>query len=867
MPTLYVNITLRKKEMDNSQFKVITAWDQDNAIKAYCDVGGERKILTKRDFEWFFSISKEDYEKIGDEVFDEYTSYGVVKKLVGKGNYVRIYCDKGVRFKDDNNIVYSTWTLADRIKELGGKPLEADLSRSKCWLHEENVQIAEDLKVLFFDIETDDSLGGIKIGRDRILSFAACDTEGNVYFSCDDDEKVVLKELINTIHKYDVFCGWNSAKFDLPYLKSRMEFHGLEYDWNKRVHLDLMQRLIKLFAPIMGLLGITGFSLNEICRVFIHEEKVEFEGKIIDLFNKDREKLKEYNIQDVMLLKKLNEEIHILPLMIKECVWTGTFLNRFFIGELLDNYIIREARKKNFYLPSRPNEAEIERNNKLFVRGGYVMEAKTGMYENVRILDFKSLYPSVIVGWNIGGDSIDKKLSQEGDKAFVKMLNGRRVEDVTFDELYKFLMKEKKRLDPKDEHYQTANNNFYKREVESFISDLVQDLLNQRKTFKDKLNSLKIDTDEYRTARAEQEVVKEMANSMYGITADRSSRYFDINIAESITLTGQFLNKTLGAIATSMGYDVIYGDTDSVFIVVPEEDAATLEEKINEKLKAFLNEKFKLRNNIVYAEYEKKYGKMIMIDKKKYTGHMTWMDGKEISNIFSRGTENVKKDTTGFTRKHIVDLITMIVKEERPIEEIKQWVKDIHKKLMTEEIPKDDLSITMRVSKPTFKYKTMPIHVKLADKLIREGKMLQPSEGKNQGSARISYIVTSVEKTMEAVLLEEYDGKWDRKYYWEVQTYSPMRRILETAYPDHDWSIFSIADQEKKRKKEERERIKKEKEDAKQLKLFEREKKKEEMTLKKARIEEEKKKRRAEREKKRAEREELKAKKKNAAKE
>ncbi len=572
----------------------------------------------------------------------------------------------------------------------------------------------------------------------------------------------------------------------------------------------------------------------------MQKEKVKFDGKIIDLYHNDFERFKKYNIQDAKLLYDLDQKIMALPLMIKECKWTGTFLNKFYIGELLDNYILREAKRRKQFLVTKPNRKEQEENLLIPIRGGYVMEPKVGLYNNVRIFDFKSLYPSIIVGWNIGHDSLNKELSEDGDDAFNAFLEKKekKVEDISFNNLYGFLAREKKRLDPDNKHYQTANNNFYSRSINSFIGDLVKDLLEQRKSYKAKLDELTIDTDEYRGARAQQEVVKEMANSMYGITAERRGRYFNKNIAESITLTGQFLNKALAAVAEREGFLVIYGDTDSVFLVIDDEKSMEkIADKLNKTLRKFLDEKFDLRDNIVFAEYEKKYRKMIMLDKKRYTGQLTWMDGKVIDTIFTRGIETVKKNTIEYTRRNMNDLINMIVKEDRSQKDIKRWLKKLKHEVLNDELPKEDIVIKTKITKPTHKYKSKPAHVKIAEKLIEEGKILQPTEGKHSWGEAIFYIVTNTKPKVEAVHIDEYGGEWDRKYYWDVQIYAPIKRLLMAVWPDRNWDEHSIILMEKlaEKEKKEKEKIQKTKEKAKEKeqKTKEREVKKKEKEIKK----------------------------------
>jgi len=124
---------------------------------------------------------------------------------------------------------------------------------------------------------------------------------------------------------------------------------------------------------MMTVVNLTGFSLNEVAKVFIGDQKIEREEKVHTLYEENQEKLKKYNLKDAKLLFKINEKLRTIPLMIKECAWTGTFLNRFYIGELLDNYILREATYQNFHLRSRPGWGEMTKSK---IRGGYVMDQK-----------------------------------------------------------------------------------------------------------------------------------------------------------------------------------------------------------------------------------------------------------------------------------------------------------------------------------------------------------------------------------------------------------------------------------------------------------------------------------------------------------
>jgi len=781
-----------------TDIKLITAWDHFDTINAIVKEDGKKKHLRIKDFDWYFAVTEEDFGKIPRELLLKYHSMGIISSKEIVGGYVKIF---GKRYKNTvvDDIKYNIHSLRKSLTDLGVKCKEMDLPVHKRWQHDNDIPIETDLKVVFFDIETDDTIGNIQIGRDRILSIAFHDTENNTHYITNEDERTLLIDAIKFIRKYDVIVGWNSGKFDLPYIQERCLKHGIEYDWRQTVHIDLMLRLIKLFASISGLLGLSGFSLNEVSKTFLDKEKVKFEGKVIDLYQTDPETLQKYNQMDVELLYELNKKINAIPLMVKECEWTGTYLNKFYIGEILDNYIIREAKKAGRYLNSKPTWEEAEELEKIDISGAYVMKPTPGKYRNVNIFDFKSMYPSIIITYNIGEDSLDEELSKKGDDEFVRFLDGRKVEDVPIDEYEAFLIEQKRILDPKNEYVQTANNAFFHKK-ESLIPGLVEELLKQRKVFKDKLDSLVIDSPEYRTARAEQEVVKEMANSIFGITCDRASRFFNKYVSEGITLTGQYLNRICMRFAQTHGANPIYGDTDSIFLELSEEASEEMEKVINEELTKYVKAYNGLEKSTVYLEHEKIFGVLLMLSKKKYTGNLIWMDGKKVSKIFSRGIELVKKDTIKYTKRHIEDLVNILVKEEKTLDEIKDWVEDRQKDILEGELDPKDLSITVRIARSPSTYKTKLLHVRIADDRIQRGLMQDVQEGKTN-AARITYIITQSKPKLDGVHIDEFKGEWDRTWYWNVKVMAPFLRLLEVAHPEFDWNEYLIKPPKKERKK------------------------------------------------------------------
>lgn len=767
--------------------KVIYAWDNKYKVfLLYRNKKKERKIHVVKDFHWYFAVTKEDYEKIPKELLTKYANWSVVRNVdKTEDGYVKILCNRWSK---------TIYGFLEELKRYGVKPLEADMSLSKRYLIDNEIKIDENLKIGYFDIETDDRNGGIEIGRDRILSWAIVGDDGIEYYKSMEDEKQLLEKFAEAADIFDVIVGWNSLNFDMPYILKRMELHNIDASKLQKVmHVDFMMRLVKLFAPIMSILGLSGFSLNEVSKVFLKREKVQHEEKIYEMYENNKELLKEYNINDCKLVKELNDQMKTLFLMIKECAWTGSFLNKFYVGELLDNYILRDSKQHGHYLPTKPTVEEEAQNRLHKITGGYVKDPITGFYNNMRVFDFKSLYPTIIIGYNIGIDTLNRKIAVQARLDFKEWLGDRKIEKVDFDEWLNFLLEQKKKHDPEDKHYQTAINQYFVKDTKSIISSLVENLLEQRKEYKKRLDTLEEGTTEFANARAMQEVVKELANSMFGITADASSRYYDPLISESITITGQFWNRLSAKLFEGLGHKVLYADTDSIFTAI--DDDAIMPE-LHKKMNVMLNDEVKkifslsLEKDLIDLEYEKKYEKLMLLDKKRYIGRLVWSNGKNVRLLHSRGTENVKKDTIKYTRKVFLEMIELIL-GGYACQEALDYVKKQRKEFFELETPiAEDFTIVKRLSKPMTDYKTFSRHVRLAKTLLKENKIVETKKMKVNWGERIYFIVTDAIDTNGQCLIENFKGKIDKDYYWRIQIFSPMRRILKVVYPDIDWDKY-----------------------------------------------------------------------------
>ncbi len=795
-------------------YKIITGWDDGkNVYLVHRNEKGEKALKKIWNYPWYFAVDGKYYSRIL-KLAEQLPQI----KVEAEGDYVKIYVSR----------LYTDMEFRDQLKFLlkskGIEPLEMDCSVLKRFMIDNNAQIDENLKIGFVDIETDDTEKGIVIGRNRIISFAFCDREGNTFFYQNIDEFKVLNKFVEEATKYDLLCGWNSEDFDFPYLKARMSYANIFFDWKRVIEFDLMRRFIKLFGPSMVTLGIKSFSLEDVSQAFLNKGKVKHTEKIIELEKNNLPKLEEYNKEDVRLLYELDKRLLLFDLIIKECSLTGTTLNRFYVGELLDNYILREARKQGKYLGTKPDWS-IEREK---IKGAYVLKPEIGLHNNVRVFDFKSMYPSIILSLNISHDTLDTE--KRGNQLFGLNDEGIVLENEEIQQTIK--------EGPKDirEGYTKAPNGYYYSKSQGIYSGLAKRLLDMRKGYKKQQSDATYGSLEFNNAKAMQEVVKELANSMYGITADPNSRFFKKEIAESITLGGQYMLRISRFFFEEMGYKVLYQDTDSLFVSM--NDKETIEpvlKEVNKKLEDHMKKFCNITEDyIIEIQYEKTFDPLLLVEKKHYVGLMTEMDDKPVNSLYTRGLEMIKKDTIGYTKKWLKVFVDELIINRKGVPFFTSWIderkKEIFEGSVPEEISLEDITITKKMSKPLSEYKSLPLHVRLAVEMIKRKEILEPKGGKNRWGEKIDYIIFDEGKhivkdtrkgahragKMDGCLVKDFDnylylqndkgeyvmnykgektitknpGEWDRTYYWNIQIYNIFMRMLKAAFKDYDWEQF-----------------------------------------------------------------------------
>ena len=756
---------------------VIHTWNEKGRVFVrYETPNGETKTSNYK-IDWYFLIKKSDEIK-SKEILIQIDSFIEFKNDPIFPNFTKIYCND-IKIGDKT---ISKYDIVLKLENNKIETFEGDLMNDKRWYIDHNIEISEKYKKIYFDIETDDTKEKIEIGGERVLSYAAIDSDGGVFFESlktftDKSEKELLMSFLKLINNYDILLGWNTKGFDIPYLKTRMKKYELHktdnYVWRKCANFDLLKRFRHIFRFDNH---IKSFSLESISQHFLGRGKIKHSEKIIDLWKNDKMRLKEYNIEDCILVKDLDEKLGVSSMMVRQSKWCGVPVSQFGLYSIIDTYILKTAHHvKQFGKTSIPAINERKSNNtrgnenpndtsknEANYTGAIVLEPKIGKYDKVYTFDFKGLYPSMMRTSNIGYDSIHYE-KKEGDI----------INPGTFE-----LIRKSGIIKP----------TFFNKKL-SVINLAITDLITKRNDYK-KLKLKMIEEGlnkgpEWERVVSDEIIVKELANSTYGIMGLKYGRYFSVDIAESITLFGQWCINFAKKYFESRNYNVIYGDTDSIFISTSESGLnIQLElDEFHSQLKKELKDKYNIDDCYVELAFDKQYKSFLLVNKKTYAGHVVNIEGKKANEIYTRGLEYIKKNTFSFAADKQKSLVEEILYRNIQKQEIKKFIDEIYDEFYKKEFNPKELSIIQRVGVSLDEYKkTPPLHARL---------LIQDKEKTGQGSvhSEVEYIITNSAKggIINGVLLKDYIGDFDRDYYWENKTRPVIERITESIYPNEDF--------------------------------------------------------------------------------
>jgi len=441
---------------------------------------------------------------------------------------------------------------------------------------------------------------------------------------------------------------------------------------------------------------------------------------------------------DTGLLDKFFEMAKLSGLLLQDTLGGQT--------QRLETRFLHEFRDRNILMPYKP-EGEIMSQRKkereeAGLQGATVLEPESGLHTDgcVLVLDFKSLYPSIMAAYNIcpttlllDGSDVDCFESPMGAK-FVKF-------DVK----------------------------------EGVIPRMIKDFLTARGIAKKQMRETN-DPEIKRQLNAKQLALKTLANSLYGYNGYIRARLYTIQVAGSITAWGRAnIMKTKKMIEDKYPYKVIYGDTDSVFVKTDTLDLDRAE-KIGTEISGYItNELYGLE-----LEFEKLFKTFLILTKKRYAG---WAfekqrDGKWKDKLAMKGIETVRRDWCELVTETMMTVLETILKEQ-DINKASRFVRTVVDDLAKGNVPIEKLVVVKGVTKSLDAYDGVQPHVELAKKLLER----DPSRGSPVGE-RLGYVILKGNELLsrraeDPEYVKEKGLDLDSKHYLENQLMPPIERIFD----------------------------------------------------------------------------------------
>ncbi|MFB6135858.1 MAG: DNA-directed DNA polymerase, partial [Halobacteriaceae archaeon] len=512
--------------------------------------------------------------------------------------------------------------------------------------HEEvaAVDADADLRVNTFDIEVDDRNGFPEEGEEPIVCLTSHDSYRDEYVAwlydapegaapapgdlsgyelldgerdaavdvrAFDTEEAMLAAFLDYVEETDpdVLTGWNFTDFDAPYLLDRLD--RLDPFTDRDLDVDRLSRVDEVWRSdwqgpnlkgrvVFDLLyayqrtqfsELESYRLDAVAETELGVGKERYAGDIGDLWEQDPERLLEYNLRDVELCVEIDRKQDIVAFWEEVAEFVGCKLEDATTpGDAVDMYVLHKAHGK-FALPSKGQQEAEE------YEGGAVFDPITGVRENVTVLDLKSLYPMSMATINASPET--------------------KVDPDAYD----------------GETFRAPNGTHFRREPDGIIRDIITETLDEREEKKARRDDNDPGSAEYERYDRQQAAVKVIMNSLYGVLGWERFRLYDREMGAAVTATGREVIEFTEEAANEIGYQVAYGDTDSVMLElgpdVTTEEAIErsfdIEEHINDRYDEFALRELDADVHNFQIEFEKLYRRFFQAGKKKrYAGHIVW---------------------------------------------------------------------------------------------------------------------------------------------------------------------------------------------------------------------------------------------------
>jgi len=593
------------------------------------------------------------------------------------------------------------------------------------------------------------------------------------YIKCEDEWDLLLKFLDYFGNEYsspDVITGWNVKFFDIPYLVNRVaKVLGIDqvkkfspwgmvdyrqitrmgrtdetYDLRGIQTLDYLD-LFKKFGYTYG--PQESYKLNHIAYVVLGEKKLSYDefGSLKNLYKEDFQKYIDYNIKDVQLIERLEEKMGLITLAMTVAYKGGVnYTDTFGVTSIWESIIYRKLLSNKIVPPIKIGD-----NFKTQFAGGYVKEPQIGLHDWVVSFDLNSLYPNLIVQYNMSPETLTGNSTYGGVDYY---MDGNKT-DIDFST--------------------AANGSTYRKDKQGVIPTIIEDYYSERSSVKkmqlasekqyQKTKTIELER-EINTLSNKQLAIKILMNSLYGALGNKYFRYFDLRLAEGVTLSGQLaiqwaekaMNEAMNKILKTDKDYVIAIDTDSLYCnfgplvsqLNPKDPVAFLDKICKEHFEPVLAKAYDQLfinmngyKNRMEMSREAIADRGIWTAKKRYILNVHNNEGVQYAEpkLKIMGIEAIKSSTPEIVRGKFKEAFKIIISgDEKQTQDFIQTFKNEFKSLPAESVsfPRGVTNITEWKDRKMIYKKGTPIHVRgslLYNKYLKEYHLEEKYELVNNG--------------------------------------------------------------------------------------------------------------------------------------
>jgi len=743
------------------------------------DSSGKKVLVIDRNFiPYFYALVKENYDqaRVAEEIESIKSQYPLIvnveivnKKFFGKPvKAIKIYCrnpdvmekyaralgkiegikeclEEDIRFSMryliDNNVVPCGWHEVEAVEGDGIANVQVDHVYIATYTPRfiEKTELPN-LRILGFSIICYSREGEPKPDRNPLVMISvATNTGEEKQFLAGEEknDKPVLEAFINFVRSFDpdIIFGYGVNRHDWNYLNERCKRVGLK--------LSIDRANTEPHTSVYGHVSITGRAnvdlfdfVDEFPEVkiktlenladYLGIMKIEERALILDVEYADywddkarRETLKRFSMDNTRCIMGIGRAILDFAMQLSSLVGlpldhVGTAA----VGFRVEWFLIKHAKNRGELVPKR-----VEQPYRPYA-GAVVLSPKAGIHENIAVLDFASMYPNLMIAYNISPDT--------------------------------YIFPEEKV--PPDSFYEAPEvGHRFRKEPPGFYKEVLSHLIKVREEIRLRMKTYPPESVEYRILDARQKAVKIITNASYGYAGWIGARWYIKPVAEAATAWGRHTILTAIRMAEKDGVKVIYGDTDSIFIEYDSEKVERLVQKICEKLGLEIRPE-KIYKRIFFTEA-----------KKRYAGLMP--DGK----LDIVGLEVIRGDWAEIAKKSQEKVLEIILKEQSPQKAVKFTQQFIYE-LRQRRVPFRDLIIWKTLTKPVEEYAVKAPHVEAAKMLAKRGWKLATGD-------KIGYVVVlgtgRLYERVKPYMFASYD-EVDIEYYVSNQIVPAVARVLES---------------------------------------------------------------------------------------